>query len=200
MEAECRVQRIHNDNLSRPILHLFIPAAERSMLPSYLTRWLPVLALLPFLVIPAGCTHQTSQTAREYTDSRSSNKPWRNLAGDERRGGHTLKRHVGKSDMELRARLASEPNISAASAYNDTETAQSAVGEVIEANQARIEQWLHRPGGHPNLVLDYNGRQSIGQSLRRNAGISQPCSHAVVVLKWVSNDDFIVLTSYPECR
>lgn len=165
-----------------------------------LTRWTQLTALLAVLVMVCGCSQQRSQRAPEPTDSRSSNAQTRNLAADERRGGHTLKRHVGKSDMELQARLAAEPNISAASTYTDRETAESVVGEVIADNQGRIEQWLRRPGGHPNMVLDYDGRHSVGRSLRRNAGTSQPCSHAVVVLKWEASDDFIVLTSYPECR
>ena len=37
------------------------------------------------------------------------------LARDEVRGGHTLDKHVGRSDSELRERLTTERNISAAS-------------------------------------------------------------------------------------
>ena len=165
-----------------------------------LTRWIRVAALFAFLAVLYGCTQPRGQSGGEAHDSRSNNTHLRNLARDEQRGGHTLKRHVGKSDIELHTRLEAEPNISAASTYTDRKTAESAVGEAIGANQPRVEKWLHRTGGHPNLVLDYDGTQSIGRSLRRNASASNPCSHAVVVLKWMATDDFIVLTSYPECR
>ena len=47
----------------------------------------------------------------------------RNLSDDEARGGHTLARHVGKSDGELRARLERE-RIAAASTYTDLGTAR----------------------------------------------------------------------------
>lgn len=166
----------------------------------YLTRLIRLAGLLPFLVIACGCTQQRSQPVRESPESRSSNTQWHGLAGDEQRGGHTLQRHVGKSDMELRARLVAERNISAASTYADRETAEIVVTQALTANQPRIQQWLRRPGGHPNFVLDYDANEPIGRSLHRNAEMSQPCSHVVVVLRWVSADDFIVLTSYPECR
>jgi hypothetical protein len=39
----------------------------------------------------------------------------RDLRADEALGGHTLARHVGKTDAELAARLKREPQISAAS-------------------------------------------------------------------------------------
>lgn len=161
----------------------------------------PLRAIALVLVISCGCTQRSSQSLREAPNPSSrGNTQRRNLGADEQRGGHTLKRHVAKSDAELRTRLSAEPNISAASTYSDRDTAESAVGETIQADHERIERWLHRSGGHPNLVLDYNGQSPIGRSLRRNASTSEPCSHAIVVLKWVSSDDFIVLTSYPECR
>jgi hypothetical protein len=152
------------------------------------------------LIIHCACSQQPTQAVPESTRATSTKAQARDLAADEERGGHTLRRHVGKSDMELQARLARERNISAASTYSDSSTAESVIAEAVTANQRRIQQWLQGSGGHPNLVLDYDGSEPVGRSLRRNVERSQPCSHAVVVLKWVAADDFIVLTSYPECR
>jgi hypothetical protein len=111
-----------------------------------------------------------------------------------------LQRHVGRTDDQLRERLERERNISAASTYTDRATAERAVGEALAGNRDRIERWLQRPGGHPNLVLDYEGRQPVGRSMRRNQQQSEPCSRAVVVLKFQPPDDYFVLTSYPDCR
>ena len=147
-----------------------------------------------------GCTQQPTPSDKSESTASRSLAGKRNLADDERRGGHTLKRHVRKSDMELRNRLETEPNISVASTYTDRNTAELVVGEAISSNHGRIDRWLHLVGGHPNLVLDYNGRESIGRSLTRGLSESRPCSRAIVVLKWLENDDFVVLTSYPECR
>src|SRR5260221_2538567 len=50
------------------------------------------------------------------------------LGRDEQRGGHTLARHVARTNEELRERLERERNISAASTWTDRATAGVAVG------------------------------------------------------------------------
>jgi hypothetical protein len=121
------------------------------------------------------------------------------LSSDERAGGHTLRKHVGRSDDELRERLAQE-DISAASTYTDRAAAEFAVGNALQEGQYRIEQWLARSGGHPNLVLDYRGGQPVGRTLHRGDSASRACAEAKVVLRWLSSSEYYVLTSYPECR
>jgi hypothetical protein len=124
----------------------------------------------------------------------------RDLALDEAQGGHTLGRHVGRSDQELRQRLSRERNIAAASTYSDRETAERVVGTVLNQQREKIQHWLDRTGEHPNLTLDYEGEQPIGRTLRRGASEPAPCSHAVVVLRYAGGGQYYVLTSYPECR
>ncbi len=126
----------------------------------------------------------------------------RDLSQDESAGGHTLRKHVGRTYDQLRERLRHERNISAASTWTDRETADDAVGAALEQNRSKVERWLNRAGGHPNLVIDYDGDAShpVGRSLRRNADQPEPCAHATIVLRWVSPNDYYVLTSYPECR
>jgi hypothetical protein len=121
------------------------------------------------------------------------------LSEDESAGGHTLRRHVGRSDEELRERLAQE-DIAASSTYTDRAAAEFAVGNALQQGQYRIEQWLARSGSHPNLVLDYRADQPIGRTLHRRESASQPCANAKVVLRWLSSSEYYVLTSYPECR
>jgi hypothetical protein len=76
------------------------------------------------------------------------------------------------------------------------------VGTALRQEQTKIGRWLAREGGHPNLVLDYDGDAAhpIGRTLRRGDDQTAPCSHAVVVLKWAGPTDYYVLTTYPECR
>ena len=125
------------------------------------------------------------------------------LGRDEARGGHTLARHVGRSDAELKERLRREPNISAASTYSDRITAERVVARALARNRTRVDQWLARQGSRPNLVLDYRGStgdEAIGRSLPRRSSQPMPCSDAVVVLRWDGQRGFLVLTSYPEAR
>lgn len=127
----------------------------------------------------------------------------RDLREDERRGGHTIERHVGKSEDELRARLRRERRIAAASTYADLETAERVVGETLRQAARRIDRWRARSGGRPNLAIDYDGEPArvIGRSLRRGDPRARDCHDAVVVLRWDETaGDFYVLTSYPEVR
>jgi hypothetical protein len=126
----------------------------------------------------------------------------RDLSADERSGGHTLSRHVGRSDGDLRARLLREPRIAAASTYSDRETAERVVGETLDDSRSRLDAWLTRRGERPNLVLDYRGDRSqpIGRSLGRREGEVRPAYDAIVVLRWDGGSSFFVLTSYPEVR
>jgi hypothetical protein len=124
------------------------------------------------------------------------------LASAERFGGHTLARHVGRTDDELRERLRREPNIAAASTYPDRQTAERVIAETLSRSSRRVETWRARTGSRPNLALDYRGEpgQPIGRSLRRGDSRVRACADAVVVLRWHDSGLPYVLTSYPECR
>ena len=122
------------------------------------------------------------------------------LTVDEQHGGHTLERHVGRTDAELRQRLEREPNISAASSYTDRAAAERTVGAAIEQNAQKIQRWIGRGPHRPNLVLDYtNPTDAIGRVMYPRAMGSVPCDHAIIVLR-ADGESYYVLTSYPECR
>ena len=124
----------------------------------------------------------------------------RDLARDEKRGGHTLSRHVGLSDAALRERLKREQRISAASTYTDRLTAEEAVTAAITTNKKRVDAWAAREGSRANLVIDWPGKGKIlGRSLRRGDKAPVPCTRALVILKWNTETEiYYVLTSYPE--
>jgi hypothetical protein len=134
--------------------------------------------------------------------AQASAGPARDLSQDEAAGGHTLSRHIVRSDAELRERLEREPDISAASTYIDRATAQRVVGTTLQQTQSRIERWLDRRNNHPNLVLNYRGDRThpIGRTLHRGDSVSELCSDAIVILRWDGGRKYHVLTSYPECR
>jgi Bacterial CdiA-CT RNAse A domain len=142
----------------------------------------------------------SSLSSAARAESRQANGPARDLSQDEAAGGHILRKHVGQTDEQLRERLERERRITGASTYADRAAAEHAVGAAIAASQDRIERWLNRPGGHPNLVLDYDSLAPIGRTINRGENQSRPCAHALVVLKYTGLNDYYVLTSYPECR
>jgi hypothetical protein len=146
----------------------------------------------------AGAASATAQGRSDAPDGTWEGPP-RDLSQDEAAGGHVLRKHVGRTDDELRERLEHERNISGASSYTDRSIAEHVIGAAIAKSQDRIQRWQNRPGGHPNLVLDYDASQPIGRTLNRGDRQSRPCSHAIVVLKYAA-PSYYVLTSYPECR
>ena len=148
---------------------------------------------------PSAGSANASPSEQIHPRSESRSGAARDLSQDEAAGGHVLSKHVGRTDDQLRERLARERNISGASTYTDRATAEVVIGAAIALSQDRIQRWLDRSGGRPNLVLDYDSNQPIGRTINRGDNQSRPCSHAVVVLKYAA-PSFYVLTSYPECR
>ena len=138
---------------------------------------------------PANATAADRRTDREHYD----------LPRDEERGGHTLRKHVGRSDEELRQRLERERDISAASTWTDRATAEETVATALRAERGRIESWTRRGERRPNLALHFDAGHVIGRSLVRGARQAAPCTQAVVVLR-ADGDRFYVLTAYPEAR
>lgn len=125
-------------------------------------------------------------TPRDATPRDSIHGGLYDLQADEQLGGHTLARHVGKSDADLLDRLRRERRISAASTYPDLDTARRVVAAAVSESRGRIDTWARRAGSRPNLVLHYAqaDRQSIGQSMARGARVSAICTRALVVLRW----------------
>lgn len=179
-------------------------------------RWHPALwtAMLAVLVgaaaagcrrdRPAGVRVEAAPPAAPASQTPAAAAPdgtARDLAADEAMGGHTLARHVGKSDRDLGDRLRREPQISSASTYTDRQTAERVVAAAIGRGGRRLEAWLDRQGSRPNLVLRYvnPGRQPVGRSLARGEREARPSDRALVVLRWDERvKRFYVLTSYPE--
>jgi len=125
----------------------------------------------------------------------------RDLSIDEAMGGHTLARHVGRTDAQLAERLRLEKQISAASTFIDRATAERSVGAALADGGTKLSNWQRRVGRRPNLVLYYAepSRKTIGRSLTRGSTSSVPCARAIVVLRWDDRQNkYYVLTSYPE--
>jgi hypothetical protein len=122
------------------------------------------------------------------------------LSRDEERGGHTLKKHLGRSDEELRERLRRERNISAASTWTDRDTAETTVAEALAVQRDRIENWMNRGYPRANLAMHYSAGRVIGRCLRRGEQQAVNCTNAVIVLRANRPASFYVLTTYPEAR
>jgi hypothetical protein len=120
----------------------------------------------------------------------------RDQAEDERAGGHTLERHVGRSDADLARRLERERSINAASTFADRATAERVVGAALEREKRRIASWLDR--GKGDLALEFRGDPgaTVGRVLLRGDAAPRTATDARVVLRR-HGDSYYVLTAYP---
>jgi hypothetical protein len=161
---------------------------------------------LAALTILFGCGQNLAPEPSRHEESRSAAKAENrdldryDLERDESRGGHTLTRHVGRSDEQLAERLRKERNISATSTWTDRVTAEETVAAALRTERARVESWIRRGERRPNLALHFGAGRPIGRSFRRGDRESVSCTNAVVVLRADGPDGFYVLTTYPEAR
>jgi hypothetical protein len=149
---------------------------------------------------PAPAGTETNREEPHATAGASRSADRYDLERDEARGGHTLSKHVGRTDEELRERLRRERNISAASTWTDRATAEEVVAEALRAERGRMENWMRRGYPRANFALHYDARRTIGRSLRRGKDQVVDATEAVIVLRADGPDGYYVLTTYPEAR
>lgn len=171
-------------------------------------KWARTVLVFGVLLSLAGCGVADQSKNQRDTRSRESWSTTKapssggryDLSGDEQRGGHTLRKHVGRTDEELRQRLEQERDISAASTWTDRAAAEETVGEALRVQRDRIQSWQARGYPRANFALHFDAGKVIGRSMRHGDGQASPCTRAVIVLKADGEDSFYVLTTYPEAR
>ncbi|MEG4322537.1 MULTISPECIES: RNase A-like domain-containing protein [unclassified Microcoleus] len=126
------------------------------------------------------------------------NIPGGGLDFHEAAGGHTLEKHVGKTEAELAQRLANDKRISGASSFTDRSVAETAIAEAMDRNQSAIDSWVKKGGNR--YTIDYNANRTIGISLRRRASKATPASRLKIVLQRSTNlsPGYFILTAYPQ--
>ena len=122
---------------------------------------------------------------------------------DELLGGHSIEKHVAKSEGWLRQRLLDEPFTEVASSFRNYETANRIVGGAIKENAAKIEEWMANKSVKP-LKLKVFSDESIGIVLERGKGGSVGLKTAletnkseIILVKDITPNGWHVLTSYP---
>ncbi|NEO78519.1 RNase A-like domain-containing protein [Moorena sp. SIO4G3] len=114
-------------------------------------------------------------------------------------GGHTIDRHVGKSDQQLVDRLINAPRISAASTYPDLETAATNIKAALRANRNRLNSWVLDAARGEKRAVKYRATEVVGRVARRPPSLSNISNSRklLVVMKKTAKGDCLLLTSYP---
>ncbi|MBM7644573.1 hypothetical protein JOD45_000766 [Scopulibacillus daqui] len=162
--------------------------------------YLFLAALFTSIMLLSGC----SQTAEKHHGDSKTHHISNNIL-DEMEGppknGHTLARHVGKSDHELEARIRKD-HISAASTYYDKETATKAVQEALRIHDKKINNWLNHSNRN-RLVLKTHHSFAVGKAVLRSDMEVHPQLHdTITVLQKDPSGKlgYKIITSYPTVK
>lgn len=147
------------------------------------------------------CRTRTEKESPKGSDSASIGKINDNIL-DEMEGppknGHTIERHVGKTEDQLKERLRTD-KVSAASTYYDKETATKAVKDSLKQHEQEIEKWL-KNSKENRLVLNTKHSFPVGKTvLKKDMSVKDKLMNTVTVLARDKSGSlgFKIITSYP---
>jgi hypothetical protein len=121
------------------------------------------------------------------------------IAGS-RVGGHTIAKHVGRTEQQLRARLAAEPRLRVASTFTNLRMAEDAISKVLRLNAARLKTWAQTVRPPPLRLSAQDMGSVIGTGVVRATGQMVNLRKVTVILKFETYNGmpYYVLTAYLE--
>jgi hypothetical protein len=115
-------------------------------------------------------------------------------------GGHTIERHVGKSETWLRNRLEKDPKMedeNFCSSFRNEAIANRVQGRFVKQNRTMLERWLKNNESHI-LKTEVVMREPVGIVVERGkSGASETRTSRVVVIRDSSAQGWHILTSFP---
>lgn len=120
------------------------------------------------------------------------------LLEEEAAGGHTLLKHVGQSEAALRARLAAQTGIKAASSFGSVSAAESVISDAVKANAAAIRTWS-AAGNMTRFRVIFDAGKDIGYGVVRATGKLTQMQKVLIVLESTTQNGklYFILTAYP---
>jgi hypothetical protein len=122
------------------------------------------------------------------------------LAAEEAAGGHTILKHIGRTEAQLNARLVAEPRVMAATTFRTLAEAERFVAEALRANKAAISEWAKTAAVGQTKAFPYATGRVLGVGVQRGSQNLKDATRMVVVLRKTQIQDrvYFVLTSYPK--
>ncbi|MGF6954541.1 RNase A-like domain-containing protein [Paraburkholderia youngii] len=113
-------------------------------------------------------------------------------------GGHTLLKHVGRTEAQLRERLVNEPQRKVVSSFTNRGTAELAISEVMSSNAIRLRAWAQNPTRDITLTLIKHVAGDVGYGISRATGKLTKMNRVTVFLKYepYNGMPYYVLTAY----
>ncbi|MCC8392406.1 hypothetical protein LJ656_07375 [Paraburkholderia sp. MMS20-SJTR3] len=113
-------------------------------------------------------------------------------------GGHTLRKHVGKDEAWLRARLKREPRKKVVSSFVNVEQAKRAISETMHANAAIIKNWARNCPPNDTLTVTKVVSGEIGYGVTRATGEFTRMNEVFIMLKYETYNGmpFYIVTAF----
>lgn len=162
-------------------------------------QWLWITLLL-IVVILSGCNPSIEKQNADTKTQQTSDTLLEEMEGPPK-NGHTLERHVGKSEQELKSRVQKE-HITVASTYDDKETATKAVRDSLYINDKKIKKWLNE-SKRDRLVLNAHHSFAVGKAvLQPDMRVHKDIHDTITVLAkdQTSELKYKIITSYPNSK
>lgn len=126
--------------------------------------------------------------------------PRRDIEMQEAAGGHTIERHVGKSESWLRKRIETDPTLrvdGTASSFRNETVANRTQGQFIKQNKQAIIDWLKGESNRPFTDV-VEMKEPVGIIVERGKpGFVETAKARVVLVKDNSEHGWHILTSFP---
>jgi hypothetical protein len=115
-------------------------------------------------------------------------------------GGHTIAKHVGKTDAELRARLVAEPRRQLVASFDSLPVAERVLYRGLRANRSAIETWARGARPRETREFFFNAEDAVGTVLVRATNQLQRSSKVRIVLKLQDYNGklYYILTAFPD--
>lgn len=119
------------------------------------------------------------------------------LAGS-KLGGHTIAKHVGRTEQQLRARLAAEPQRKIVSTFTNLRVAEECVSRAMRLNATRIKAWAQTGTNPKPLELVEDAGKVAGFGVIRLSGQVVQLRKVLLVLKLQSYNGmpYYIFTAY----
>ncbi|GAA5108968.1 hypothetical protein GCM10023339_08540 [Alloalcanivorax gelatiniphagus] len=111
--------------------------------------------------------------------------------------GHTIERHVGKSEQDMLERLQRRPDLRRTSTFEDEAAAEKFIASVLKRRSADVESWLEGPGKRLTLIEEMGER--TGTTIARDGSAHSPTAIRVVLeADGNAPSGWRILTAFPD--
>jgi hypothetical protein len=115
-------------------------------------------------------------------------------------GGHTIAKHVAKTEEDLRARLLAEPRRQLVATFDSLPVAERVLYQALRANKAAIETWARGARPRETRAFFFTANGAVGSILARATNQLQRSSKVRVVLRLQDYNGklYYILTAFPD--